>query len=81
MCGVNRLAEGAAEGAAEGSDDRAADILAALQRDLKHLGLWKFAGAVMFVLHEVFGLSEEMMIAPMNEKEGRFLLEIGRAHV
>ena len=71
LCGVNRLAEGAAEG----SDDRAADILAALQRDLKHLGLWKFAGAVMFVLHEVFGLSEEMMIAPMNEKEGRFLLE------
>ena len=49
--------------------------LAALQRDLKWLGLWKFAGAVMFVLHEVFGLSEEMMIAPMNVKEGRFLLE------
>ena len=25
---------------------------AVLQRDLKHLGLWKFAGAVMYVLHE-----------------------------
>ena len=49
--------------------------LAALQRDLKWLGLWKFAGAVMFVLHEVFGLEEEKMIAPMNEKEGAFLLE------
>ena len=49
--------------------------LAALQRDLKWLGLWKFAGAVMFVLHEVFGLSENMMIAPMNEEEGMFLLE------
>mgnify|MGYP000312042828 FL=1 len=24
-----------------------------LQKELKHLGLWKFAGAVMFVLHEV----------------------------
>ena len=45
--------------------------LAALQRDLKWLGLWKFAGAVMYVLHEVFGLSEDMMIAPMNEGEGK----------
>ena len=49
--------------------------LAALQRDLKWLGLWKFAGAVMFVLHEVFGLEEEKMIAPTNEKEGKFLLD------
>ena len=47
----------------------------ALQQELKHLGLWKFAGAVMFVLHEVFGLEEEKMIAPMNEKEGAFLLD------
>ena len=46
-----------------------------LQRELKYLGLWKFAGAVMFVLHEVFGLSEDKMIAPMNEKEGMFLLD------
>lgn len=49
--------------------------LAALQRDLKWLGLWKFAGAVMYVLHEVFGLEEDMMIVPMNEKEGMFLLD------
>ena len=41
---------------------------------LKHLGLWKFAGAVMWVLHEVLGLPEEMMIAPMDEKRGRLLL-------
>ena len=27
-----------------------------LQRELKHLGLWKFAGAVMYVLHEALGL-------------------------
>lgn len=46
-----------------------------VQKDLKHLGLWKFAGAVMFVMKEVFGLSEDRMIAPMNEKEGRFLLD------
>lgn len=49
--------------------------LAALQQDLKWLGLWKFAGAVMYVLYEVFGLEEEKMIAPINEKEGAFLLD------
>ena len=46
-----------------------------VQRELKHLGLWKFAGAVMFVMKMVFGLSEDRMIAPMDEKEGRFLLD------
>ncbi len=46
-----------------------------LQRELKHLGLWKFAGAVMYVLHEALGLPKEKMIAPMDEREGKFLLE------
>lgn len=45
-----------------------------LQRELKHLGLWKFAGAVMYVLHETLGLSDEKMIAPMDEKRGKLLL-------
>ena len=45
-----------------------------LQRELKYLGLWKFARAVMYVLHEVLGLSEEKMIAPMDEKRGKLLL-------
>lgn len=45
-----------------------------LQRELKHLGLWKFAGAVMYVLHEALGLSGEKMIAPMDEKRGKLLL-------
>ena len=45
-----------------------------LQRKLKYLGLWKFAGAVMYVLHEALGLSEEKMIAPMDEKRGELLL-------
>ena len=45
-----------------------------LQKELKHLGLWKFAGAVMYVLHEALGLSEEKMIAPMDEKRGKLLL-------
>lgn len=48
--------------------------LAALQRELKHLGLFSFAGAVMYVLHEVLGLSEDKMIVPMDEKRGRLLL-------
>ena len=42
--------------------------------ELKHLGLWKFARAVMYVLHEALGLSEEKMIAPMDEKRGKLLL-------
>lgn len=45
-----------------------------LHRELKHLGLWKFAGAVMYVLHEVLGLSEEKMICPMDVKRGKLLL-------
>ena len=46
----------------------------ALQKELKHLGLWKFAGTVMYVLHEALGLPEEKMIAPMDEKRGKLLL-------
>ena len=49
--------------------------LDALRHELKYLGLWKFAQAVMYMLHEVFGLSEDRMIAPMDERVGRFLLD------
>ena len=45
-----------------------------VQKELKYLGLWKFAGAVMYVLHEALGLSEENMIAPIDEKRGKLLL-------
>lgn len=45
-----------------------------LQRELKYLGLWKFAGAVMYVLKEVLGLSENKMIVPIDEKRGNLLL-------
>lgn len=41
---------------------------------LRHLGLYKFCGAVMYVLHEVFCLETRYMIVPMNKKEGAFLL-------
>jgi hypothetical protein len=50
------------------------EMLTWLPKDLKHLGLWKFARAVMYVLHEVLGLPEEKMIAPMDEKRGKLLL-------
>ncbi len=46
-----------------------------LQSELKRLGLWKFAGAMMYVLHEVLGLDKSKMIAPMDEKRGRLLLD------
>ena len=52
----------------------ASTALDVVQRELKYLGLWKFAGAVMFVLHEALGLSEEKMIVPVDEKRGRLLL-------
>lgn len=56
------------------NNDELLVIKDALQKKLKHLGLWKFAGAVMYVLHETLGLSEEKMIAPMDEKRGKLLL-------
>ena len=48
--------------------------LDALRHELKYLGLWKFAGAVMYVLHEALGLPEAKMITPIDVNEGRFLL-------
>ena len=56
------------------SEERRVKNLTALQRELKYLGLWKFAGAVMYVLHEALGLPEAKMIAPIDMNEGRFLL-------
>ena len=56
------------------SEERRVKNLTALQRELKYLGLWKFAGAVMYVLHETLGLPEEKIIAPIDVNEGRFLL-------
>ena len=56
------------------TDSSASTALDVVQRELKYLGLWKFAGAVMFVLHEVLGLSEDKMIVPVDEKRGKLLL-------
>lgn len=53
-----------------------ADIknLAELQRNLKHFGLWKFAGAIMYIMQEVFGMPASRLIVPPNEKYGKFVL-------
>ena len=56
------------------TDSSASTALDVVQRELKHLGLWKFAGAVMYVLKEVLGLAEDTMIVPVDEKRGRLLL-------
>ena len=61
-------------GSATAVTSSASTALVVVQRELKYLGLWKFAGAVMYVLHETLGLSEEKMIAPMDEKRGKLLL-------
>ena len=45
-----------------------------LQGELKYLGLWKFAGAVMYVSHVVLGLPEERMIRSMDVRRGELLL-------
>lgn len=44
-------------------------------RWLRELGLLRFAGAVMYVEREVFGLQKEYMICEPDEEAGRFLLD------
>ena len=68
------IASDASVSSAFTTDSSASTALVVVQRELKYLGLWKFAGAVMYVLHEALGLSEEKMIAPMDEKRGKLLL-------
>ena len=68
------IASDASVSSAFTTDSSASTAFVVVQRELKYLGLWKFAGAVMYVLHEVLGLPEEKMIAPMDEKRGRLLL-------
>ena len=71
---IGDIASDASVSSAFTTDSSASTALDVIQRELKYLGLWKFAGAVMFVLHEALGLSEEKMIAPMDEKRGKLLL-------
>ena len=68
------IASDASVSSAFTTDSSASTALVVVQRELKYLGLWKFAGAVMYVLKEVLGLAEDKMIVPMDEKRGRLLL-------
>ena len=45
-----------------------------VQKELKELGLWKFAGGIMYIMQEVFGMPVSRLIVPPNEKYGRFVL-------
>lgn len=45
-----------------------------LEETLKYLGLWKFAGAVMYIMKEVLGLEEKFLIVPVDERRGKTLL-------
>ena len=71
---IGDIASDASVSSAFTTDSSASTALDVVQRELEYLGLWKFAGAVMYVLHEALGLSGEKMIAPMDEKRGRLLL-------
>ena len=45
-----------------------------VQEELKKLGLWKFAGAIMYIMHEMFGMPASRLMVPPNEKYGKFVL-------
>lgn len=59
-------------------DDRNVEDVGRMNRlrtDLKSLGLMKFCGAMMWVLHDVFGLEDDMMLVESDELQGRILLD------
>lgn len=56
----------------EAEDEKA---LSTLQHTLRYLGLWKFAGAMMYVLQEVLAMPRERMIVPPDNRRGWMLLE------
>ena len=45
-----------------------------VQEELKKLGVWKFAGGIMYIMQEVFGMPASRLIVPPNEKYGKFVL-------
>ena len=52
----------------------ASTALDVVQKELKKLGVWKFAGGIMYIMQEVFGMPASRLIVPPNEKYGKFVL-------
>ncbi len=51
------------------------DAIPAIRKELRYVGLYDFAGAVMWVLQETLGLDHELMIGAPDERRGKVLLE------
>jgi hypothetical protein len=45
------------------------------EQELRHLGLYKIAGGLMWVLNEVLGLDRKYLICEPNKRHGRLLLD------
>lgn len=45
------------------------------ESEIRKVGLYKFARALMWVLGEIFGVNKEIMLVEPDEKRGRILLE------
>lgn len=43
--------------------------------EVKKLHMTRFCSALMWIMHEVFGMDESSLIGPVNTEEGRFLLD------
>ena len=74
--GWDRLAieEDNSAGSTTAVTSSASTALDVVQKELKELGLWKFAGGIMYIMQEVFGMPASRLIVPPNEKYGRFVL-------
>ena len=48
----------------------------AIRHTLRYLGLWKMAGAVMWVMQEVFCLDCQLMLCEPDERRGKWLLQV-----
>ena len=74
--GWDRLAieEDNSAGSTTAVTSSASTALDVVQKELKELGLWKFAGGIMYIMQEVFGMPASRLIVPLNEKYGKFVL-------
>ena len=53
---------------------RSSTAIDRVQEELKELGLWKFAGGIMYIMQEVFGMPASQLMVRPNEKYGKFVL-------